>query len=65
MSAPFGNCPVCGKETIGVHIAGSVYDFQCDDCVAQADKDFRRFVDHVVAQALSDPTPEHTEERTA
>lgn len=48
-----GKCPICGEQTEGIHIAGTVYDFQCDTCVAEADRNFDRFVD-----SLIEATPE-------
>jgi hypothetical protein len=35
----------------GVHIAGSVYDFQCDPCAQSVDDDFRAFVDRLIEEA--------------
>jgi hypothetical protein len=33
-----------------VHIAGTVYDFQCNRCVAQIDADFDVFVDRLIEE---------------
>jgi len=46
-----GECHHCGTEVDGVHIAGTVYDFQCDPCAQSVDDDFRAFVDRLIEEA--------------
>lgn len=45
-----GECPHCGTQVDGVHIAGTVYDFQCDPCVEAVDDGFRAFVDNLIGE---------------
>lgn len=47
-------CPHCGKSTEGQHIAGTVYDYQCDECCDRIDADFDSFVAAVVAYATEE-----------
>jgi hypothetical protein len=50
-------CPHCGVLTVGRHIAGTVYDFQCDDCCDQIDAGFRSFIDAVINEVSDSPSP--------
>ena len=49
-----GPCPHCGTETDGVHIAGIIYDFQCEACVAEIDSDFRSFIDRLIEETADE-----------
>lgn len=46
----YGSCPTCGTRTKGVHIAGTVYDFQCDDCVGETDAGFDSFITRLLGR---------------
>jgi hypothetical protein len=37
-----------------VHIAGNVYDYQCEPCVTQTDFDFNTFLDHPFDEDATD-----------
>ena len=58
-----GPCPGCGKPTEGQHIAGSIYDYQCDPCVDEADADFRSFIDALIEDRLPDLPEEDRRDR--
>jgi hypothetical protein len=42
---------------VGRHIAGTVYDFQCDDCCDRIDAGFRSFIDAVINEVSDSPSP--------
>jgi hypothetical protein len=50
-----GPCLHCGKATEGQHIAGTVYDYQCDACCAEIDAGFEAFIAAAVAYATDTP----------
>jgi len=47
---PTAPCPHCGTPTAGTHIAGTVYDYQCQPCVDAVDRGFERFLDQLYAE---------------
>jgi len=60
MAEATGSCPICGVTTVGHHIAGSVYDFQCEVCVDEVEEDFTRFVAAVLAGEFDEQSGERS-----
>lgn len=47
---PTAPCPVCETPTVGIHLAGAVFDFTCQRCADETDANFRDFVADVIAE---------------